>query len=207
MSKKRAWRGASGSLRCGSSWFLLADGASGDFGDVVVGIELRPEAGRSVDGGIETDLVDSVTRTGNGNVDVQEIVQLMWTLDDDVEALGRGGGAAGVVEMRVEQARDGLAGSAIMERTEGRVEFDFRGNLTKQRVVGVVAEEMKVGIDPDAGFGRERFQHDVETVVDERGRRGMLEDAGAGGLVNVIQELNGGTLEAHRELLSISEVG
>jgi hypothetical protein len=35
----------------------------------------------------------------------------------------------------------------------------------------------------------------------------LLEDAGTSGLINVIQKLDGGTLEAHRELLSISEVG
>ncbi len=131
----------------------------------------------------------------------------MRALDDDVEALGRGGGVGGVVEMRVEQARDGLAGPAIVERTEGQVELDFGGDLAKERVADAAIEPIEIGIDPDAGFGRERLQHDVEAVVDECSRRGLLEDGAAGGLVNVIQQLDGGALKAHRELLSISEVG
>lgn len=131
----------------------------------------------------------------------------MRVLDDDVEALGSGGGAAGVVEVWVEQARDGLAGPAIVERTEGGVELDFRGDLAEERVADAIVEPIEIGINPDAGFGRERLKHDVEAVVDERGRRGLFEDAGASGLINVIQKLDGGTLEAHRELLSISEVG
>ncbi len=81
---------------------MLADGASGDFGDVVVGIELRPEAGRSVDGGIKADLIARVMCAGNGDVEIQEVVQLMRALDDDVEALGRGGRVGWIVEVRVE---------------------------------------------------------------------------------------------------------
>lgn len=94
-----------------------------------------------------------------------------------------------------------------MERTEGQVELDFGGDLAEERVADAVVESVEIGINPDAGFGRERLQHDVEAVVDECGRRGLLEDAGTSGLINVIQKLDGGTLEAHRELLSISEVG
>ena len=89
---------------------------------------------------------------------------------NDVEALGRGGGAAGVVEVRVEQARDGLAGPAIVERTESGVELDFGGDLAEERVADAVVESVEIGINPDAGFGRERLQHDGEAVVDERGR-------------------------------------
>ena len=74
MSKKRARRGASGSLRCGSSGLLLADGTSGDFGDVVVGIELCPEAGRSVDGGSEADLIARAMCAGNSDVEIQGVV-------------------------------------------------------------------------------------------------------------------------------------
>ncbi len=47
---------------------------SGDFGDVVVGIELRPEAGRGVDGGIKADLIACAMCASNSDVEIQEVV-------------------------------------------------------------------------------------------------------------------------------------
>lgn len=44
------------------------------------------------------------------------------------------------------------------------------GDLAEERVADAVVESVEIGINPDAGFGRERLQHDVEAVVDERGR-------------------------------------
>lgn len=141
--------------------------SSNDFRNVIVGVEVVPEAHHALDGGFKSGCVARGASAGYGDVEVQEVVERVWALDNNVEALRDDDGVRRIViRVRDEKLSNGLAGFAVIKRTKVVAEVVFWGDLAEHFIAGAIVKQVEVAVNPDPRLGGKWLQHDPEVIVD-----------------------------------------